>query len=931
MRFSLTPVCLAIGFCFAPPAFAETAAAPAATVAAEQPATAVKFTSIEGITEYRLANGLRVLLAPDASKPTTTVNVTYQVGSRMEKYGETGMAHLLEHLVFKGTPSLPGKTIVQEFAKRGMRFNGSTWFDRTNYFETFAASDDNLDWALKMEADRMVHSNIWRSDLDSEMTVVRNEMEMGENSPTRILWEKMAAAAYEWHSYGKDTIGARADVENVNIEHLQAFYRNFYQPDNAVLIVTGKFDEAKVLERIGQYFGSIPKPTRTLEPMWTVEPVQDGARSVALSRVGDTQLIGTLYHISAAASPDFPAMQALAQILGDTPNGRLYKALVEKKLAASVDAEPMGLHDPGYILFLSTLNKQQSRDKAGKALIDVLENIKKQPITEAELKRAKTQLLNDFEKTLNDPVQFGVRLSESIAVGDWRLFFLDRDRIEALTTADVERVAENYLKASNRTYGEFIPTDKPDRATMPAAVDVAALVKDYKGHEAVAAGENFDPSPANIEKRTTRTTLANGMRLIELPKKTRGNTVNGELTLHFGDEKTLAGKKQVAEATAAMLMRGAGKLDRKQIADKLEELKAKLNIHGGSDQVNISFETRRDRLPEFLALLHDVLRKPTFPATELDQFKNEWTTGIEEQRHQPDAVAQNTLSRYDNPYSKGDVRYAETFDEQIDGVKAVKLADIKAFHTRFYGTDHADFALVGDFDEAATSAQIKALFGDWKSGVGYTHVTEPYRATKSATQQLETPDKANAFYMASIAVPAKDTADDFAALALANRILGGGALKSRIIDRLRQKDGISYGAGSWLAPNPYEANSSIGMYAIYAPQNLDKLKSGMSEVLATILKDGITEQELAEAKSGMLQDATVARTQDGSLANQLANQAEIGRTMTYTAEKEAKIKAATVEQVNAALRKYVDLDHFVQIYAGDFAGAAKHAAADKTQ
>ena len=242
----------------------------------------IKLTTVEGITEYKLANGLRVLLAPDDSKPVTTVNVTYQVGSRMERYGETGMAHLLEHLMFKGTPTEPGKTIVGELSKRGMRFNGSTYFDRTNYFETFTSGDDNLDWALKMEADRMVHSNIARADLDSEMTVVRNEMEAGENNPYGILQQKMTAAAFQWHNYGKSPIGARTDVENVNIAHLQAFYRTYYQPDNAVLIVTGKFDPAGVLTQISRYFGAIPKPARVLEPTWTVEPVQDGPRTVTL-------------------------------------------------------------------------------------------------------------------------------------------------------------------------------------------------------------------------------------------------------------------------------------------------------------------------------------------------------------------------------------------------------------------------------------------------------------------------------------------------------------------------------------------------------------------------------------------------------------------------------------------------------------------------
>jgi zinc protease len=250
-------------------------------------------TTVEGISEFRLPNGLRVLLAPDASKPTTTVNITYLVGSRHENYGETGMAHLLEHMVFKGTPARGN--IMQELGKRGMDFNGTTFYDRTNYFETFPANPENLQWALEMEADRMVNSFIARKDLDTEFSVVRNEMESGENNPHMSLWQRMASTAFDWHNYGKSTIGARTDVENVKIENLQNFYRKYYQPDNAVLLVAGKFEAANTLALIQKVFGAIPKPTRVIEPTYTQDPAQDGTREVTVRRTGDTQLSAVLY------------------------------------------------------------------------------------------------------------------------------------------------------------------------------------------------------------------------------------------------------------------------------------------------------------------------------------------------------------------------------------------------------------------------------------------------------------------------------------------------------------------------------------------------------------------------------------------------------------------------------------------------------------
>jgi len=609
---------------------------------AQSSAPSSLYTQVEGISEYRLPNGLRVLLAPDASKPTTTVNVTYLVGSRHENYGETGMAHLLEHLVFKGTPSRGN--IMQELGKRGMRFNGTTFYDRTNYFETFPASEENLTWALEMEADRMVNSFIARKDLETEFSVVRNEMEMGENNPRRTLWKYMAAAAYDWHNYGKNTIGARSDVENVKIENLQAFYRQYYQPDNAVLLIAGKFDSAKTLALVERVFGALPRPTRSLGKTYTADPVQQGPRELTLQRVGDTTLVGALYHTAPASHPDATAMAALSEIMADTPNGRLHKALVDTNKATSVAPWNFSLAEPGYILFMVELGKDQPAAPVRQSLLDILENIRKTPITEAELKRAKASMQADIEKTLNDPQSLAVQLSESIAAGDWRLFFLERDRIDALTVQAVQKVAENYFKESNRTFGQFIPTAAPERINLPEPVDVAALLQGYKGRAAVSEGENFDPSPANIEKRTVRASLPNGMQIALTAKKTRGETVNGQIRLDFGDAATLQNQAMAAQMTASMLMRGTGTLTRAELAARLDELKAKMRVAGSGSTVTLSFDTVRKHLPAVLELARDVLRAPTFSASEFATLTKELTTQIESQRNDPQAMASQELS-----------------------------------------------------------------------------------------------------------------------------------------------------------------------------------------------------------------------------------------------------------------------------------------------
>ena len=629
--------------------------------AAGLPKGVTRVTSVEGITEYRLENGLRVLLFPDQSKQTITVNVTYQVGSKHENYGETGMAHLLEHLMFKGSPK--HTNIPQEMSKHGARpVNGSTWFDRTNYYEIFSAADDeNLKWALDLESDRMVNSFIAKKDLDSEMTVVRNEYEMGENDPSGVLIDRVFATAYIWHNYGKSTIGARSDIENVPIDRLQAFYHKYYQPDNAVLLVAGKIDEARTLDLINQYFAPLARPSRVLPKIYTDEPTQDGERSVTVRRVGDVQVAIAGYHVPGGSHADAAPVSVLSQILADTPSGRLHKALVESKKASGVFSFPVLFGEPSLLMFGAEVRQESSLDDARDTLLATVENVTKTPPSKEEVDRARNQILKQIELNLNSSDRVGVELSEWIGTGDWRLLFLNRDRLRKVTPEDVQRVAAAYLKQSNRTLGLFVPTQKPDRAEIPPVPDIAGLLKDYKGDTAIATGEAFDPSPANIDSRTERA-AAGGLKLALLPKKTRGNTVTASMTIRFGDEHGLMNRATAGELAGKMLMRGTAKHTRQQIKDEFDRLKARVGIRPRATSADVGIETTRENLPAVLALVAEVLRQPSFPASEFDQLKQETLADIEQQRSDPQAIAITEFRRYITPYPKGHPNYVSTPD-----------------------------------------------------------------------------------------------------------------------------------------------------------------------------------------------------------------------------------------------------------------------------
>ena len=604
-----------------------------------------KVTSVEGITEYRMkSNGLKILLFPDQSKPTITVNITYLVGSRHEGYGETGMAHLLEHMVFKGTPNHPD--IPQELTEHGARPNGTTWLDRTNYFESFNATEENLRWALDLEADRMINSYIAKKDLESEMTVVRNEFEIGENSPSSILMERVLATSYIWHNYGNTTIGARADLENVPIERLQAFYKKYYQPDNAVLVVAGKIDESEVLGMIKQYYGSIPRPERELIPTYTKEPTQDGERSVTLRRSGDVQVVSCSYHMPPGSHPEYAAVAVLDEILTNEPSGRLYKALVETKKSSSVWSFAPGLKEGSFMYVNADVRMENSLEEAEQIMLATLDDIVTNPPTDEEVERAQKRILKYWEQSFKNSGSVGRRASEYIAMGDWRLSFLFRDNVEKVTAADVLTVARKYLKSSNRTIGKFIPDKSPDRAEIPDAPDMEKLFADFKGKEAIAEGEDFDPSCENIEKRTTRSEAADkGIEIALLPKETRGNEVNARLTLRFGDKNNLKGMETAGQFAAQMLDKGTSDMTRQQIQDELDRLKATVRIFGGSSSANVMITTDEDNLVEVIELVGKMLKTPTFSEEEFAKLKEEQLAGIESQRSEPQAIAVNTFSR----------------------------------------------------------------------------------------------------------------------------------------------------------------------------------------------------------------------------------------------------------------------------------------------
>jgi len=871
--------------------------------------------TVEGITEYKLNNGLTVLLFPDTSAQNVIVNITYLVGSRHEGRGEAGMAHLLEHMLFKGTPTYPNvKAVLQD---RGALYNATTWFDRTNYFEILSATDENLEFALKLEADRMINSWIRQADLDAEMTVVRNEFEMGENDPTHVLHDQMLAAAYQWHNYGKTTIGNRSDIERVPVKNLKAFYEHYYQPDNAVLIVAGNFKIPQTQEWILQYFGTLSKPTRLLDNTYTEEPTQDGTRDVKLLRVGDIAQSAVAYHIPAASHPDFAALLVLSKVLTDEPSGLLYQSLVQLGVASELFAMVYALKEPGlFMVFARPSHNDQAADVLSK-MVNQLEHLTETDITPDSVERAKTRILKHTKLALKSSKNIALKLSESIAQGDYRLFFYTRDQVKTITADDVLRVATAYFLESNRTTGLFIPMPSPERASIPPTPDVESLLDGYCGSEDIHMGEEFAATTENIDAHTSRSVLAGTIKTALLSKSTRGQANQARLIFRFGNEGILQGNRAISQLIPSLLRRGTKDKTFQQVQDTLDQLQSSLSIHPAQlGVVVVDINSDRHHLQDVMAMACDLMQSPRFSEEEFSIIHQRELADLKQTRTDPMQIGMRELDRLKNPFALDSIHYVPTIDEKIAELKSVSFENAQRVYADLYGANHLEVAIVGDFDPSIVST-VESRLGNWPSPVAYTRVTDLYVPALGEMRTLYTPDKQMAIAAMGANFAMRDDNIHYPALRMANYIFGE-SMKSRLTQRLREQEGLSYGSGSSIDISRHDSSASITLYAMCATDKADFALKALQEEYHRWIDKGVTEQELLEGKQSFQLYFNNLLANDGYVLQTLGSMIDVNRTFGYYAQLLNQMGQLSTEDIHKMLEMFLSNAPVAMVKAGDF-------------
>ncbi len=905
-----------------------------------------------GVAEYRLKNGLKVLLVENHTAPVITLLVLYKVGSRNEAVGYTGATHFLEHMLFKGTKEHNpdhGNGIDDLLTQIGAYWNATTWFDRTSYYEV--VPNEYMELCIKLEADRMRNLLLRQEDHDSEMSVVRNELERGENFPEDALEKELYAVAFREHPYHHPTIGWRSDVEGVPMERLREFYNTFYWPDNATVILVGDFEPENALKMMEKYYGQMPAAPKPIPDVYTVEPPQEGERRLEINRVGDLARVWLGFHVPEAVHPDNYPLAALRHILGSAyeRSSRLYKALIDKSLASDAFARHDDLRDPALFIVGATLNPDVEVKAVESALFEVLDELARVPVSADELERAKSANRKGTILSKADPSSLAFMLGEAESKADWHWLIEYDDKFDQVTAKDVMRVVQKYFVKENRTVGTFIPKeDSPSLDDLDGeevdGVDVVIedevdspvtqAVAGGNGTPVTDSGEDLKkllalrPPAVKVERgelrkwtfaeKTVKKVLPNGLTLLFL-RNPGTDSVGITAIAKAGKYFTHKTNGSIAEVVSDLLTKGTENYTKLQIAEELENMGIPGSLEFSADNFRASFGTHLvvEDLPLFMKLLADVLRRPLFLDDELAKTKIEWQARYTEAINNTKMQAWNRLKRA--IYQDGHPFYEKTFEEQLNELMALECDTLRTVHKQLYSPKSTTIVIVGDTELEPTVELVTKYLGDWE-GKEADQIIVPAVAPLNQKQRLEInlADKKSTDVVIAHPTTLLRKAPDFYAAKLANAALGQDTITSRLGNVVRDRAGLTYGIHSSFSDTAFGSAAWSISFSVN-PINVDRALRLVTEVVNDYLENGISEDELSKEAGRAVGSFTVGLASSLGMSRALAEFEFLGLGVAELDKVVANYAATTKEQVNAAMKKYIEPANAVTVIAGTLA------------
>ncbi len=881
---------------------------------------------IENVTEYRLPNGLQILLIPDKSKTSIHTDMVYRVGSRNDREGEYGLAHLLEHMLYRPSLHFVGKdgrpTSIEELINSGIQFEGKTELDHTRYIAHLQAKPEILDSVLRLEAFRMANATfdaqiLWDPSKNTgEKTVVRNELEIRENAPKVLLYEALFRSAFDRHSYRHLPIGNHHDIQAIQLARLKDFYKSYYRPDNASLIISGNFEPEQALQLIATHFKPIQKPTRPIQDIQHEEPPQSGKRVAELPRSNGPNVLAIAYHYPAIAHPDNLTLQVFTKIVTQE---RMRNFAFKHKLPypASFDLEARITKDPSLMIFSLSFGKANSYQEIQNGFAQVIESFHESPLKKEEFDLGKSLVLDEFNAIRKDSLKLANKLAEYSAAADWRLFYLHINLLTKISLSQVQAAAIKYHQVTNRTIAKMFQTEHTALVHIPKASDIRVQLN------SIQAGEKIEFEPATstdfelLQKDIEYLNLDHGIKITLLPSKTRDQKLRISVRINFGNEQSLQNKSGQAPCGECYIPN----FDAYE-ARKFKESLPSYTYHRSGTETYASFSVEAkgkiNHLSQFLKLAASYFEAPSINPLAIEQYKKSRLNELNKFKADPERVALNTAAKFFDPTSTSHILHVWNFDELIQQLEQLNEKNAKAFYQQFYGPQSANVVVVGDFDPKVMRQELKLLFDGWQAASPYKRIPSQSKPAQAIDQTIQIDSSQNSFLLGYYPIALNDEAAEYPGLLVANWIFGGAQIQNRLMSRIRFQEGLSYAIGSQLEGAEIDKSTRWLIYANCAPKNLLSVKQLLKDELAKAAQFGFTQRELDDAKKSLSAALDMQTLDIADLGEKLLHYQVIGRTLNYDIQLRKKIESLTLEELNAAFKKHIDPQKFAYFSAGNF-------------
>lgn len=892
--------------------------------------------SQQKIEEYKLENGFRVILAQNDKENKVFMNTVYLTGSLNDPQGKGGLAHLLEHLAFKGTQNIQGEEFQRRLDQYTLMTNASTDYYSTKYTNVIRPEQNVINEVIHLEAERMDKLVLQEKFVPSEISIVKREREVRMDQPFSVMMDQMWKSAYGNQYLGRLPIGDLNELQSIKMDELNKFYRTWYAPNNAVMVISGKFDKAEVLKQIDQNFSPIAArqvPAQTKVPVLDSSKIKQ--RNFLVQKGSDLAKFNV--YLNGKNEKIKPELVLVPYLYSMQPSGHLYQSMVETGLSTAVESTTWLDQDFNLVFIGAIYAPNHDAKKVESALISGVE--KNQPFNETELNRVKNLIQNQSESVLSNAAALGGRLSDYYVSyqGDWSQYFTDLDNIKKLKLTDVNQTLTQFLVPQHRISGDIQPTPeeqkkalKQKQASEPAKTltqtDIQAEpLKDSRVYqqEVTEYVKASKQSLVNTEKKIQRGTLKNGIQYALYPTSTRDDKTYATISIDFGTEKSLFNQGEALDLMAYLLLRGSDQYSLQDIADKSIEAGGGATANAAGNSITIQIVAKKEEFEDYFKFMLEVLKKPKFEQSQFDLIKSQSLSALDRPYTEPETVAALTMTRLLETYQPGDLRYHFEPEFSKQQIKAATVEQVKTLYQNFFVSNHAQIAITGDYQAKTMLKILQKEFGSWKAQLPYQRLSSDYQVYPAQKVHALSEQREFGNYQSILTFPVGADHPDTPALMVFSYILGDSQLSSRLAQELREKNALVYGFGSGLNLDEWLDSGALTIEANYTAGKSAQVSQGVHKVLNDLLSKGVTEQELEAAKANILKKRVTALEDERNIHRMLTPQLEHHRDLLFREKRDQALAKLTKADVDAVIKKYIKLDQFVEVMADQYGKAQK--------